>query len=494
MSASITVPGYNTANRLPGFYFALDSSKANTASVARRVLIVAQMLASGNATPMVATVSAGPTDAIAKYGAGSQAAIMVAAYRQIDTVGEVWVLPLMDDTASSAATGVVSITGPASVSGSLPFYIGDQLVPVAVNAGDTASIIASNLKAAAASQPNLPVTIATNGTAGQLVVTARNKGLSGNDIVLNTCLLGTAGGQALPAGVSVTTPTMAGGEQNPTTLASALAGLGTRVFDLIAYPYSDSGSLDAVEGYLSFATGTWSPNIQQYGVGFSAYRGTYGAATALNPDYNQGPIGMMMISDSPSSPMKWAAWCVAAAAVTMRTNPALPITGIAIPALPPSDAGTLVNSMRESLLYDGFSTFTVQDGQVFIERLITCCQTNSQGVPDDSYLDIETLLTAEVCFQDMRIQLASQLGGSILLADGTKLSAGAKATTAQLVGKTAAAIYRQQAANLWVQNPDQFAAGVQAVNNGNGFVSLFLPYQFANQFWGAAGVAQFTKP
>jgi len=494
MSGSITVPGYNTANRVPGFYFALDSSKANTASPARRILIVAQMLASGTATALQATVSAGTSDAIAKYGAGSQAAIMVAAYRQIDTTGEVWVLPLADDAAAQAATGSITIGSAATASGTFPFYVGDQLIPVGVSTGDSAATIAANIVTAAAGYPSLPVALSANGAA--VTATAKNKGLSGNDILLGVGVLGTSAGQAVPAGVTYTLVQMAGGTQNPTTLATGLAGLGTRVFDLLLHPYSDSASLTAFETYLSFeAGGTWSPQVQQYGVALSGFRGSYGEATALDPNYNQGPVCLVAISDSPSSPMQWAAWYGAAAASTMRTNPALPITAIAIPALPPTDAGAFGPAIRESLLYDGFSTFTVDDsGTVYIERIITTYQINAEGVADDSYLDIETLLTAEVCLQDMRIQLASLFGGYILLADGSKIGAGQKATTAQLVGKGCAAVYRQQATELWVQNPDDFASGVQAVNAGKGVVNLLMPYQFANQLWIIAGVCQFTKP
>lgn len=104
MSGSITVPNYSDTNRVPGLYFALDNSKANTASVTRRVLILGQTIA-GSGAPNVATLSAGYSDAVAKYGAASQCARMVSAYRAIDAQGEVWVLPLADDTSAQAATG-----------------------------------------------------------------------------------------------------------------------------------------------------------------------------------------------------------------------------------------------------------------------------------------------------------------------------------------------------------------------------------------------------
>ncbi|AQS88270.1 bacteriophage tail sheath protein [Neoasaia chiangmaiensis NBRC 101099] len=495
MSGTITVPGYNAANRVPGFYFALDNSKANTASAARRVLIVGQQLAGASAVAGVATLSNGPSDAIAKYGAGSQCARMVARYRKLDSFGEVWVLPLADDPSAVGATGSFTISGTASASGTLPLYVGDQLISTLVTAGDTAATIAANVVAAAAGVTNMPVSIAIDGAqSAKIDVTALNKGMSGNDIALGVALLGTPGGQSVPAGVSVTIGAMSGGTTNPTNVASVLSTLGNRVYDLFIHPYTDAGSLSALKSLFDNDTGRWSPMQQLYGHGITAYRGTYGQATAFGLTQNDPHQTIMPISDSPNAPMDWAAEIGAQVAVSMRNNPALPISGIPLTVMAPSDAGRLTFDQRSSLLYDGMSTHTVaDDGTVYIERLLTTYQQNAEGQPDNSYLDIETLLQAEVCLQDMSSFLAQQVGGSILVADGTKIPAGVKATTAQLIGKLCASRYRWQASQLWVQNADTFAANIVAQNIGGGVVKLLMPYDFANQLWVIAGNAQFVK-
>lgn len=497
MSGSITIPGYSANTRVPGIRFALDNSKANTAQTARRVLIVGQMLATGTAPAGVAAVSAGPTDAVSKYGAGSQCAIMVARYMALDSQGEVWVLPLADDAASVAATGSITIGGTAGASGTLALYIGDALVPVLVTAGDTPATIATNIVAAAAGVSGLPVTVAVDGTtAGKIDVTALNKGLAGNDILLGLNVLGTAGGQQTPSGVTVTLAQMAGGTQNPTSLPTALAGLGDRIYDLFIHPYTDTASLSAFKTLFDNLTGRWAPAEQLYGHSITAYRGSYGTALAFGLTQNDPHATIMGISDSPSAPMAWAAEIGAVTAISMRTNPALPITGSAgvLNVLPASDAGRFISSQRNSLLWAGISTHKVDDsGTVMVERLITTYQENASGQPDDSYLDIETLMTAEICLQDMQAYLSSQFGGYGLLADGALIPAGAKFTTAQLIGKAMAARYRWQAGQLWVQNADAFARSLVAQNAGNGQVSLLMPYDFANQLWNIAGNCQFVK-
>lgn len=494
MSGSITVPGYPTNNRVPGFYFALDNSRANTASYGRRVLIIAQTT-TGAALAGTARLSAGISDAQGLYGVGSQAAIMVAKYFALDPLGEVWVLPLADDAAAVAARGSFAIAGPASASGTLCLYVGDQLIPTLVTAGDTAATIAENVITAAQAVSGLPVSLAVDATtAGQINVTALNKGLCGNDIVLGVDLLGTAGGQSLPTGVSVTLTQMSGGTQNPTTLATALATLGDRVYDLFIHPYTDTASLTAFKTLFNNTDGRWAPMNQLYGHGITAFRGTYGDATTFGLGQNDPHTTVMPVSDSPSSPMVWAAQVGALVAASIRVNPAIPVTGVALTVMPPTDAGRFTLDQRNSLLHDGISTFTVDDsGTVNIERLVTTYQENAEGVPDDSYLDIETLMTAMICLQDMRIYLASMFAGFILVADGTKIPAGAKATTAQLIGKACAARYNWQCSQLWAQNAATFAANLQAQNQGGGQVFLLMPYDFANQLWVIAGNCQFVK-
>ena len=491
MSGSITVPNYSDTNRVPGLYFALDNSKANTAAVARRVLIIGQMVA-GSGVAGVATLSGGYSDAVSKYGAASQCARLVKAYRAIDTQGEIWVLPLTDDSSATAATGTFTISGAATEAGTLPLYVGDQLISVAVNAGDTAATVASGVATAAAAVSALPVSVTSS--TGTVTLTAINKGMSGNDILLGVAVLGTAGGQSVPSGLTVALGQMSGGKTNPTTLATSLATQGERVYDLISHPYTDSGSLVALKAWLNDTAGRWSPMLQLYGHAITAYRGTYGQATAFGLTQNDQHATVMPIGDSPSDPLSWAAQVAARTAMSMRSNPALPITALSLTVMPPTDAGRYSTEQRNSLLYDGLSTFTVDDsGTVNIERLVTTYQTNASGLPDNSYLDIETMLTAEICMQDMRIFLGNQYGGCILVADGTKIPAGAKATTAKLIGKACASRYRWQATQLWVQNADTFAANIVAENTGNGVVKLLMPYDFANQLRIIAGSVQFVK-
>ncbi|MXV35646.1 phage tail protein [Saccharibacter sp. EH611] len=494
MSSAISIPGYDTSNRVPGFYFALDNSKANTAAGVRRVLLIGQKLKNAPGTANVAVKDTGLSNAIASYGDGSHIALMLAAYRQTDPSGEVWLLPLDDDEGASHASATLTLNGQATEAGTLPLYVNDTLISVPVANGDTAQAVAQSIVVRFNQTAGLPVTVGTpaKGNDGtiSLTFTAKNAGLTDNQHSLAVALLGSSGGQSVPNGLTVTTTAFTSGAQNP-QLPSVFATQGSRVYDLLIHPYSDEASLTAFRDWTNNLSGRWSPMQQLYGQAITAARLTYGQATAL-VSKNDPHQSIMPTSDSPSHPAKWAAWLGGAIALSMRDNPALPVAGITLPALPPSGMGEFDRDQRNSLLHDGLSTFRVSDdGSVIIERVITTYTENANGLPDNSYLDIERLLTAQVCLQDMGTFVYEQCGNSILLQNGSRIPAGVRAVTPDIVANTIKARYRTQCDNLWCQNPAQFNAGLSVEYAGEGVLKTLMPYIFADQLWTIAGNAQF---
>jgi len=80
--------------RVPLFYAEVDSSLANSGQANQRGLIIGQMLVAGVAQPNVPVICQGVADAAALGGSGSMLHLEVQAYRQNDTFGEVWCLPV----------------------------------------------------------------------------------------------------------------------------------------------------------------------------------------------------------------------------------------------------------------------------------------------------------------------------------------------------------------------------------------------------------------
>ena len=471
--------------RLPGFFAEIDASQANTAVGSQRALIIGQIAAGAALAPNVPVLSTGTADARAVAGAGSMLAAMVAAYRANDPFGELWLLPLADDGAAVAAAGALTFAGPTTAAGTISLYVAGQLVSVPVAAGVAAAQVATAVAAAINAAIDLPVTAAVDGgVAGKVNVTARNKGLPGNDIDLRVNLLGTAGGEALPAGVGLTVTAMTGGATNP-ALTTALAALGTMPFDFIVSPYTDAASLAAIGGLLGDATGRWSWQTQLYGHCFTARRGTQGTLAAWGAGLNDQHLSAIGYADSPSPSYVWAAALAGAVAPSLRNDPAMPLQTLTIAGVvaPPVQSRFLPNQ-RNALLYDGISTFVVDPaGVVSIERLITTYQVNAAGLSDNSYLDAETLFTLTLTLRLFNALWASKFARAKLGTSGVRYPAGSGVVTPATIKAELVAAYRAMEDAGLVQDSDAFAAGVSVAKSATspGRVDVLLPLTLIGQ-------------
>lgn len=418
--------------RVPLFYAEIDNSRANSGVFSQRALIVGQKLAAGSAAANVPAISQGVADAKSAFGQGSDLARMVDAYRQNDSFGELWCLPLSDDAGGTAATGSVALTGPATGNGMLALYVGGVKVQQGVASGQTAAQIATALAATINANNDLPVTaVASTGTVN---LTAKHKGPTGNEIDLRVNYLGAIGGETLPAGVGATITAMTGGATVP-SLATALANLGDLPFDFIVFPFTDTSSLDALKGLLDDITGRWAWSRQIYGHGFAAKAGTLSGLTTFGTARNDQHVSVMGFNDSPTPAHIWAAAVGGAAAASLRVDPALPLQTVVLKGvLAPPIPSRFPLTDRNTLLFDGVSTFTVDDdGTVRIENLITTYQKNGFGMPDDSYLEIETLFTLAFMLRFYRSRITSKFARTKLAADGTRFPAGSNIVTPKII-------------------------------------------------------------
>jgi phage tail sheath gpL-like len=489
MSASISIPGYPDSNRVPGVYFRAQP-QGQVGQQNQRALIIAPMLSTGTATANVPQISAGYADAQAKYGAASVAAQMVQDYQNQDSFGELWVLPIAQPT-GSAGTGSIAISGTASASGTLSLYIAGQLVSVAVNSGDAAATIATNVAAAVNALVGFPVTAAA--ATGTVTFTAVDKTVAGADIDIRLNYGGTAAGQATPPGITATITAFSGGVTNP-ALTTALGNLGNKTFDWIISAFNDTTSTAAISNVLQDQTGRWSWEQELFGHAFYAFRGNLSALVTEGQSYNDQHATIMGVYDTPWPMYRVVADYAAASAVSLRSDPALPLQTLALNMPAPPVQSRFDISEQNSLLYDGISTISVNDfGQVTIGRLITTYQTNAAGAADISYLDVETLFTLMYLIRDMRAFLQTTYARKKLVADGSIIAAGSNVVTSQLILQSAIARYQTYCTQGLAQNYATFAKTALAQNAGGGEVKLSLPFDLANQLRVIAAIALFTK-
>ncbi|WP_433693215.1 phage tail sheath subtilisin-like domain-containing protein [Paraburkholderia phenoliruptrix] len=478
--------------RLPGAYFELDNSQANTAQANQRALIIGQITSTGTATPNVPVISGGIGDAITQGGASSMLANMVSAYRLNDSFGEVWYLPLADAVGATAATGSIAFTSAPTANGTISLYIAGILVTVPVTASQATTAIATAVSAAINAIANMPVTAAVS--TSTVTLTADNKGLCGNEINIQFNYYGTANGESTPAGLAYTITAMSGGTTNP-TLTTALGNLGNMTFDFIANPYTDATSLDAVKQLLNDQTGRWSFNQQLYGHSFGAYAGTFATQTTLGLTRNNQHETILGFYGSPTPSWIWAAALCAQVAVSVRADPGVPLQYLPLQGvLAPPVASQFLPNQRQTLLYDGISTFTVlQDGTVQTENIITTYQTNTQGVPDSSYLEVETMYQLVLEIRTFLAMLTSKYARCKLADNGSKPAAGSNLVTPNTIAADIRAKYAERNELGFVQNVDEFNAALVVQRNGvnTNRVDMLLPIVPVNQMRTFANLVQF---
>ncbi|AUT47012.1 phage tail sheath subtilisin-like domain-containing protein [Achromobacter sp. AONIH1] len=482
--------------RVPLFFAEVDNSRANSGATTQRALIIGQMTSSGEGTAGVPVISQGIADAKRVGGIGSMLAAMTMAYRRADNFGEVWYLPLADASAGQPGKGSVTFTSNSSDAGVLSLYIAGALVSLSVLPSQAPAALATALAGKVNGAIDLPVTAEVDGaTPGKVNLTAKNKGLAAGDVDLRLNYRGSAAGEMLPAGLGITLTPMSGGQLNP-LLPEALANLQDMEFDYIAMPYTDSASLDAIKTFLSTKTGRWAWSSQLYGHAFAAHRGTLGALTTFGNGRNDEHVSVIGFNDSPTPAYVWAADLAGTAASSLRVDPARPLQTLSLSTvLAPPLQSRFDLSGRNTLLWDGISTFTVgSDGTVALENVITTYRVNGFGVPDDSYLQVETLMTLTYVLRRLRAVVTSQFSRMKLASDGTRVAPGTNVVTPAIIKGALIAEYARMELDGFVQESAKFAEGLIVQKNtlNPNRVDVLYPAVLINQLRIFALLMQFS--
>lgn len=448
---------------VPGFYVEFDASRAGLGGQVQRALILAQRV---TVAPLALTYITTADDARSRFGAGSQAARMVEAYRRNDPFGELWVLPVADAGSSTAATGTIAVSGTSTAAGTISLYIAGQLVQAAVPSGTAAAAVATGIRDAINAVTTLPVTATTSSTTTTL--TAKNAGTLGNDIDIRVNYLGSRGGQATPAGITLTITAMASGATDP-VLTGVDAILNDEPFDYIVAPAATTGVLDAFQTIMSDATGRWSWTRQVYGHVFAAKRDTSANLLTLGAARNDPHASIIGINDTPTPGDEIAAAVAAVSAVSVRADPARPLQTLAVQGVLAPPVGSRFSiGTNNSLLGSGIARLSADpDGTMRIQRIVTTYQRNGAGVLDRSMLDVETMFTLMEVTRRLRNNLAQKFARSKLADDGTRFGPGQPVVTPAIIKSELVAHYATMERDGLVENADAFASGTIVERDGN---------------------------
>src|SRR3990167_4755231 len=378
--------------RVPGIYIEIDPSKAagGGAVMERRLLLVGQRLAAGTVAALTAPRlgSQAGDQAAQAFGEGSMLHGMAAAARKANDYVDIWAIALDDDVAGVAATGTVTLSGVPTATGTLALYIGGTQVRIAVVAAEAVATLATRLADAINANTGLPVP--ASAALGVVTLTSRWKGETGNDLDVRLNYYG----EQTPAGLTVAIAALAGGTANPDVQPVLDAIAGQQYYSIVC-PYLDGANLTALEAEMASRFG---PMDVLTGHLFNAMVGNHAELTTWGNGRNSPHVSTLGLHDLPTAPWVVASVWATVAEFSGANDPARPFRSLALPGvLPPPEASRFTRAERNLALYDGISTFTVdQGGQVLIETIITNYQTNSFGLPDIAMLRLETKWTADL--------------------------------------------------------------------------------------------------
>lgn len=468
-----------TTIRVPFCYIEFDNSRAQYGANALpyRGLLIGQKTAAGTATADTPVRVTSAAQAKTLFGAGSQLALMCAAWLSNNPFTEMFAAPLDDDGAAVAATGTVTIGGAPTAAGTVALYVGGQRVRVAVSTISTPTTIADALVAAITAATDLPVTAAN--VAGVITLTAKNKGAAGNDMDVRVNYYD---GEDLPAGVTCVIVAMASGSANP-DIDTLITNLGDQWYQIIGFAYTDSSSLAALKTELA---DRWGPLRQIEGMAFAGASGTHSALGTLGDSQNSPHLSIMHNHGSPSPPFVMAAAVAAVAAYYGNIDPARPFQTLSIAGvLAPAESDRFTLQENNLLLYDGISTFQVDaDGVCRIQRLITTYKTNAVGADDQSYLDVNSPLTLSYLRYDFRTYILGKYPRHKLANDGTRYGAGQAVITPKVGKAEAIARFRIWEELGLVEDADQFKSELIVERNPSdpNRLDWMLPPNLVNQF------------
>ena len=472
--------------RTPGHYIEFDNSKAVSGLpvAEHKVLVIGQRLSTGGVTEGAPVRITSASQAEQAFGRGSMLSAMFNALKDANSWSETWAVALDDAAAGVAATGTIVFTGPATASGTLCLYIGGQRIRVAVASGNASTAIATAVSAAVNAATDLPVTATVADST--VTLTCRWKGETGNtlDIRFNYYF-----GEAFPSGVGAAITAMTGGSGNP-EVSTAITAIGDEQYNTLIMPYTDASNLADLEEELSRR---WGAMVQKEGHAFAAASGTHSEISTLGNARNSPHLTIMGCGGCPTPPHVAAA--VLGAVDAAESDPARPrqtlvLTGV----LAPAEEDRYTQSERNLHLYDGISTFMVdQGGNVLIERLITTYQTNAYGVEDISYLDVTTMRTLAYLRYSVRVRIAQKYPRHKLADDGTRYGAGQAIVTPKTIRAELICLFGDWEEAGLAEGMEQFKADLIVERNTSdpNRLDAIIPPDVVNQFRVFAAAVQF---
>lgn len=423
----------------------------------RRLLLVGHKLAAGSMAVNTLTTVSTEADAVALYGEGSMLVAMWRAAKANISLGlPIDVVAIATGASPTVATSTLVLSGAPTVAGEVMLYIGGVRVSVGAAVADTPTTVATKLAAAINASTKLPVTAATNATPGQVVLTARWGGPSGNDIDVRSAYYYD---DVLPTGLALATPAMAGGAVNP-DVSPVVAAMSLYRATEIVCPFTDSTNLGILEAELA---ARWAANNMQDAALVNCVRGTEGTLTTFLAARNSPHVHTITTTKDATSPWETAAMAGAAIESAAAIDPAMPHTGITLAGYmgPRQGDGFVVDQLANLLAVGGSPLEIAADYTGNLLRMVTNYKRTSAGAADRSMAELCWIKTMSYYRWFHVTEFQTKYRGFKLAQYITEAIPGQKIMTVELAEEIMLGLYKTFCDAGLCQAPDYYQSTLQ---------------------------------
>lgn len=437
--------------KINGVNIEVDPSQAGTPTNPKFGEIAGHKSSVGTAVLDVPVAVGTQADADYLFGPGSMLARMFTAWFAVNKTTPLFAVPIAEPSGGVAASGTITVSSAPTVSGTLALYVAGQLVSVGIGSADTTAQVATKINTAINAKISLPVTstVSTN----VVTVTAKHKGVYGNDLRLEDSIRGFYGGEFLPLGLALTysgSNFLTGGTGNPDS-TGAIANNGDNPYRFFALPWTDSGNLALWGAEYGFGDGgRWGPFRQSYGQIWTARRDTYAGHITWGASVNYAVISCLAVETTSPSPMfEWAATYAARAAQALSADPARPLQTLTLDSVLPAPRASRFNKTQlNALAQNGLAIQSTDlegsgSGIPQINREQTTYQKNTLGQADNAYELATTLSTLDEIFTRVRLTITNKYPRHKLANDGTRYGVGQAIVTPKVIKGEIVAILRE---------------------------------------------------
>lgn len=467
--------------RVPGAYIEIDHTRAvrGLPQMPHKMLVLGQRLNTGTVAAGELTKVTRKEDGINYFGRGSMLAQQIEAALKVNPYTEFYALALDDNAAGAFASGTITITGSPTESGTLNLRIGGRPVQVGITAAQTPTQIATAI--AAAINADLDGAVTGASAVGVVTVTARHKGLEGNDIDMRVNYYQ---GEVTPKGMTAAIVAMSGGTANPDVTA-AITAMSTLAAYSILMGWTDAANVALLETELQLR---WGGMDMRQGHMFGHKNGSYSTLSGYGSARNSPHSTFTGLNKSPTLPWVISAQFGAAVEFSGANDPAVPFRSISLPSvMAPKESDRFNDTERNLLLHDGISTIVFdQSGAASIEQVVTTYQQNTFGMEDVSLLKLNTKWTVDYMRYAFRVGVLRDYPRHKLAGDDVlnRIQPGQAIATPRLIRNTLIGVAADLVRAGLLEDLDQFIKDLIVVRSSADAnrVNAILPPNVVNQF------------